>query len=81
MVRTLSSTTENVWAEFKMFAFGFRRFQKKIEGTITIRFLLLEKCMIYNIDNKLLFDFGIKVNYFNGFTGLINFDFRNEELN
>jgi alpha-amylase len=34
----------------------------------------------YNIGNKKLYDFGDKkVNYFeNGFTGLINFDFRNE---
>ena len=82
-VDTAKHTTENVWAEFKNVCdLAFANFKKKNPKKVLDNntFFTVGEVYGYNIGNKLLYDFGDKkVNYFdNGFTGLINFDFRNE---
>ena len=82
-VDTAKHTTENVWAEFKNVCdLAFADFKKNNPEKVLDNnpFFTIGEVYGYNIGNKLLYDFGDKkVNYFNnGFTGLINFDFRNE---
>ena len=82
-VDTAKHTTENVWAEFKNVCdLAFADFKKNNPEKVLDNnpFFTVGEVYGYNIGNKLLYDFGDKkVNYFdNGFTGLINFDFRNE---
>ena len=82
-VDTAKHTTENIWAEFKNVCdLAFADFKKKNPKKVLDNnpFFTVGEVYGYNIGNKLLYDFGDKkVNYFdNGFTGLINFDFRNE---
>ncbi len=82
-VDTAKHTTEDVWKDFKKVCDGaFADFKKKNPKKILDNnpFFTVGEVYGYNIGNKLIYDFGDKkVNYFeNGFTGLINFDFRNE---
>lgn len=82
-VDTAKHTTEDVWADFKKVCDqAFAEYKKKnpkkvLDGN---PFFTVGEVYGYNIGNKRLYDFGDKkVDYFaNGFTGLINFDFRNE---
>lgn len=82
-VDTAKHTTEDVWADFKKvcdmaFADYKKRNPKKVLDNNP--FFTVGEVYGYNIGAKKFYDFGDKkVNYFeNGFTGLINFDFRNE---
>ena len=82
-VDTAKHTTEDVWADFKKvcdmkFTEYKRNNPKKVLDNNA--FFTVGEVYGYNIGGKKLYDFGDKkVNYFeNGFTGLINFDFRNE---
>lgn len=82
-VDTAKHTTEDVWADFKRvcdmaFADYKKRNPKKVLDNNA--FFTVGEVYGYNIGSKKIYDFGDKkVNYFeNGFTGLINFDFRNE---
>ncbi|MGV3695685.1 alpha-amylase family glycosyl hydrolase [Flavobacterium sp.] len=82
-VDTAKHTTEDVWADFKKVCDrAFAEFRKKnpkkvLDGN---SFFTVGEVYGYNIGAKRLYDFGDrKVDYYaNGFTGLINFDFRNE---
>ena len=82
-VDTAKHTTEDVWADFKKVCDAAFAEYKKNNPTKVLdsnAFFTVGEVYGYNIGAKKLFDFGDKkVNYFeNGFTGLINFDFRNE---
>ncbi len=82
-VDTAKHTTEDVWADFrKVCDRAFAEYKKNNPKKVLDNnpFFTVGEVYGYNISNKKLFDFGDKkVNYFeNGFTGLINFDFRNE---
>ncbi|MGC4040524.1 MAG: alpha-amylase family glycosyl hydrolase [Flavobacterium sp.] len=82
-VDTAKHTTEDVWADFKKVCDqAFDEYKKNNPKKVLDNnpFFTVGEVYGYNISNKKLFDFGDKkVNYFeNGFTGLINFDFRNE---
>ncbi|HEX8575847.1 MAG TPA: alpha-amylase family glycosyl hydrolase [Flavobacterium sp.] len=82
-VDTAKHTTENVWAEFKQVCdAAFAEFKQKNPKKVLDDnpFFIVGEVYGYNIGSKKIYDFGDKkVNYFdNGFTGLINFDFRNE---
>jgi alpha-amylase len=82
-VDTAKHTHEDVWADFKKVCDGaFADFKKNNPKKVLDNnaFFTVGEVYGYNIGNKKLYDFGDKkVNYFeNGFTGLINFDFRNE---
>jgi alpha-amylase len=82
-VDTAKHTTEDVWADFKKVCdLKFAEFKKKNPKKVLDNnsFFTVGEVYGYNIGNKKLYDFGDKkVNYFeHGFTGLINFDFRNE---
>ena len=82
-VDTAKHTTEDVWADFKKVCDqAFAEYKKKNPKKVLDNngFFTIGEVYGYNIGNKKLYDFGDKkVNYFeNGFTGLINFDFRNE---
>lgn len=82
-VDTAKHTTENVWKEFKdVCDMAFADFKKNNPSKVLDNnpFFTVGEVYGYNIGNKLIYDFGDKkVNYFdNGFTALINFDFRNE---
>ena len=82
-VDTAKHTTEDVWADFKKVCDRtFAEFKKHNPKKVldTNPFFTVGEVYGYNIGNKKLYDFGDKkVNYYeNGFTGLINFDFRNE---
>jgi alpha-amylase len=82
-VDTAKHTYEDVWADFKKVCdqsfedFKNNNPQKVLDNNA---FFTVGEVYGYNIGSKKLFDFGDKkVDYFaNGFTGLINFDFRNE---
>jgi len=82
-VDTAKHVTEDVWADFrKVCDDAFANF-KKNNPSKTLDdspFFTVGEVYGYNIGNKKIYAFGDKkVNYFeNGFTGLINFDFRNE---
>jgi alpha-amylase len=82
-VDTAKHTYEDVWADFrKVCDQAFADFKKNNPKKVLDNnaFFTVGEVYGYNIGAKKLFDFGDKkVNYFeNGFTGLINFDFRNE---
>ena len=82
-VDTAKHTTEDVWADFKKVCdLKFAEFKKKNPKKVLDNnsFFTVGEVYGYNIGNKKIYDFGDKkVNYFeHGFTGLINFDFRNE---
>jgi alpha-amylase len=82
-VDTAKHTYEDVWADFKKVCDGaFADFKKNNPTKVLDNnaFFTVGEVYGYNIGAKKLFDFGDKkVDYFaNGFTGLINFDFRNE---
>lgn len=82
-VDTVKHTTEDVWADFKKVCdMTFTEFKAKNPSKVLDNnpFFTVGEVYGYNIGNKKIYDFGDKkVNYFdNGFTALINFDFRNE---
>ena len=82
-VDTAKHTYEDVWADFKKVCDGaFADFKKNNPEKVLDNnaFITVGEVYGYNIGSKKLYDFGDKkVDYFaNGFTGLINFDFRNE---
>lgn len=84
-VDTVKHTYEDVWTDFKKVCdqsfedFKNNNPQKVLDNNA---FFTVGEVYGYNIGSKKLFDFGDKkVDYFaNGFTGLINFDFRNEAI-
>lgn len=80
---TAKHTGETVWADFRTvcdLAFADYKTQNPEKVLDNNPFFMVGEVYGYNIGGKLLYDFGDrKVNYFeNGFSGLINFDFRNE---
>jgi alpha-amylase len=80
---TAKHTTEDVWADFKKVCDkAFAEYKKNNPEKVLDNnpFFTVGEVYGYNIGAKKLYDFGDKkVNYYeNGFTGLINFDFRNE---
>ena len=82
-VDTAKHTTEDVWADFKKVCdIAFAEFKAKNPQKVLDNnpFFTVGEVYGYNIGSKRIYDFGDKkVDYFdNGFTGLINFDFRNE---
>ena len=82
-VDTAKHTYEDVWADFKKVCDGaFADFKKNNPEKVLDNnaFFTVGEVYGYNIGSKKLYDFGDKkVDYFaNGFTGLINFDFRDE---
>ena len=82
-VDTAKHTYEDVWADFKKVCDqAFADFKKNNPKKVLDNnaFFTVGEVYGYNIGAKKWFDFGDKkVNYYeNGFTGLINFDFRNE---
>lgn len=82
-VDTAKHVTEDVWADFrKVCDKAFAEYKKNNPKKVLDNnpFFTVGEVYGYNIGNKKFYDFGDKkVNYFeNGFTGLINFDFRNE---
>ncbi|MBF6641822.1 alpha-amylase [Flavobacterium sp. J49] len=82
-VDTAKHTTEDVWADFKKVCDrAFADFKKSNPSKVLDNngFFTVGEVYGYNIGAKRLYDFGDKkVDYYaNGFTGLINFDFRNE---
>jgi alpha-amylase len=82
-VDTAKHTYEDVWADFKKVCDeAFADFKKNNPEKVLDNnpFFTVGEVYGYNIGSKKLFDFGDKeVDYYaNGFTGLINFDFRNE---
>jgi len=82
-VDTVKHTTEDIWADFKKVCDqAFAEYKKNNPKKVLDNnaFFTVGEVYGYNIGGKKFYDFGDKkVNYFeNGFTGLINFDFRNE---
>jgi alpha-amylase len=82
-VDTAKHTTEDVWADFKKVCDkAFAEYKKSNPKKVLDNnpFFTIGEVYGYNIGNKKFYDFGDKkVDYYaNGFTGLINFDFRNE---
>lgn len=82
-VDTVKHTTEDVWADFKKVCDqAFAEYKKNNPKKVLDNnaFFTVGEVYGYNIGGKKFYDFGDrKVNYFeNGFSGLINFDFRNE---
>ncbi len=82
-VDTAKHTSEYVWADFKKICDAKFAEYKKNNPTKVLDnnpFFTVGEVYGYNIGDKLVYNFGDRrVNYFaNGFTGLINFDFRNE---
>ncbi|WP_396155618.1 alpha-amylase family glycosyl hydrolase [Flavobacterium sp.] len=82
-VDTVKHTNEDVWADFKKVCDqAFAEYKKNNPKKVLDNnaFFTVGEVYGYNIGGKKFYDFGDKkVNYFeNGFTGLINFDFRNE---
>ncbi len=82
-VDTAKHTTEDVWADFKKVCdVAFAEYKMKNPNKIldNNNFFMVGEVYGYTIGNKRVYDFGDKkVDYFaNGFSGLINFDFRNE---
>ncbi len=82
-VDTVKHTTEDVWADFKKVCDrAFAEYKKNNPKKVLDNspFFTVGEVYGYTIGGKKFYDFGDKkVNYFeNGFTGLINFDFRNE---
>ena len=82
-VDTAKHTYENVWSDFRNVCdASFAEFKKNNPTKVLDNnsFFMVGEIYGYNIGSKKLYDFGDKkVDYFaNGFTALINFDFRNE---
>lgn len=82
-VDTVKHTTEDVWADFgKVCDMSFAEFKANNPTKVLDNntFFTVGEVYGYNIGSKRLYDYGDrKVDYYaNGFTGLINFDFRNE---
>lgn len=82
-VDTVKHTTEDAWADFrKVCDMAFAEYKMKNPTKVLDNnpFFMVGEVYGYNIGGKKIYDFGDKkVNYFeNGFTALINFDFRNE---
>ena len=82
-VDTAKHVTEDVWADFKKVCDkAFSEYKKNNPKKVLDNnpFFTVGEVYGYNIGGKKLYDFGDrKVDYFaNGFTALINFDFRNE---
>ena len=82
-VDTAKHVTEDVWADFrKVCDMKFAEYKKNNPKKVLDNnpFFTVGEVYGYNIGGKKFYDFGDKkVNYFeHGFTGLINFDFRNE---
>ncbi|MFN3967719.1 alpha-amylase family glycosyl hydrolase [Flavobacterium sp.] len=82
-VDTAKHTTEDVWSDFKKVCDqAFVEFKKSNPSKVLDNngFFTVGEVYGYNIGAKRQYDFGDKkVDYYaNGFTGLINFDFRNE---
>ena len=82
-VDTAKHVTEDVWADFrKVCDKAFAEYKKNNPKKVLDNnpFFTVGEVYGYNISGKKFYDFGDKkVNYFeNGFTALINFDFRNE---
>jgi alpha-amylase len=82
-VDTVKHTTEDVWADFKKVCDrAFAEYKKNNTKKVIDNspFFTVGEVYGYNIGGKKFYDFGDKkVNYFeNGFSSLINFDFRNE---
>ena len=82
-VDTVKHTYENVWADFsKVCEAAFTEYKKKNPSKVLDdnSFFTVGEVYGYNIGSKRIYDFGDKkVDYFaNGFSSLINFDFRNE---
>jgi alpha-amylase len=82
-VDTVKHTREDVWFDFRnVCGEAFADFKIKNPSKVLDdnAFFLVGEVYGYVINGKQLYDFGDKkVNYFeNGFTSLINFDFRNE---
>ena len=82
-VDTAKHTTEDVWYDFKKVCdAAFADYKKKNPSKVLDNnlFFTVGEVYGYTIGSKKVYDFGDKkVNYYeNGFTGLINFDFRNE---
>jgi alpha-amylase len=82
-VDTAKHTTEDVWADFKKVCDqAFADFKKNNPSKVLDNnsFFTVGEVYGYNIGAKRQYDFGDKkVDYYaNGFTGLINFDFRND---
>ncbi len=82
-VDTVKHTYEDVWADFKKVCdASFEEYKKNNPDKVidNSAFFTVGEVYGYTIGAKKIYDFGDKkVNYFeNGFTGLINFDFRNE---
>ena len=82
-VDTAKHTTEDVWFDFKKVCdTAFADFKKNNPSKVLDNnpFFTVGEVYGYNIGAKKQYDFGDKkVNYFeNGFTSLINFDFRNQ---
>jgi alpha-amylase len=80
---TVKHTYENVWADFSAVCNkAFANYKKKNPTKVLDNnpFFLVGEVYGYNIGSKRIYDFGDKkVDYFaNGFSSLINFDFRNE---
>ena len=82
-VDTVKHTREDVWFDFRNIcgeAFADFKIKNPSKVLDDNAFFLVGEVYGYVINGKQLYDFGDKkVNYFeNGFTSLINFDFRNE---
>ncbi|HLO72843.1 MAG TPA: alpha-amylase family glycosyl hydrolase [Flavobacterium sp.] len=82
-VDTVKHTTEDVWADFgKVCDMSFAEFKANNPTKVLDNnaFFIVGEVYGYNIGSKRLYDYGDKIvdYYANGFTGLINFDFRNE---
>ncbi len=82
-VDTVKHTTEDVWYDFgKVCEMTFAEFKAKNPSKVLDNnaFFTIGEVYGYNIGSKRIYDYGDKkVDYYaNGFTGLINFDFRNE---
>ncbi len=82
-VDTAKHTSEYVWADFKKICDAkFAEYKKNNPSKVLDNnpFFTVGEVYGYNIGDKLVYNFGDRrVNYFaNGFSGLINFDFRNE---
>lgn len=82
-VDTVKHTTEDVWYDFgKVCEMTFAEFKAKNPSKVLDNnaFFTVGEVYGYNIGSKRLYDYGDKkVDYYaNGFTSLINFDFRNE---
>jgi alpha-amylase len=80
---TVKHTDESVWADFKTQCdYTFAEWKKNNPTKVLDNnpFYTIAEVYNYNISNGQLFDFGDrKVNYYeNGFTGMINFEFKSD---